>query len=76
MSDLVLQQIYELMYILIVFIIATTITLILGLFSMGFGNKMSRKFGTKLMVLRVAFQALALLFLVMAYFFTSIRHSV
>jgi len=35
------------------------------------GDKISKKFGTKLMTLRVVFQALAILALIIFYFFSS-----
>jgi len=35
------------------------------------GDKTSKKFGTKLMTLRVVFQALAILALIIFYFFSS-----
>jgi hypothetical protein len=46
------------------------IVLLLGLLSMARGDKISKKFGTKLMTLRVVFQGLALLTLVGIYFFS------
>ena len=51
-------------------IIATTLTLLvlcLGILSMAVGNKISIKYGTKLMSLRVFFQALAILVLLLIY---------
>jgi len=45
--------------------------LLLGLLSMAGGDKISKKFGTKLMTLRVVFQALAILALIIFYFFSS-----
>lgn len=57
------------MIFIILFIILTTTVLLLGLLSMAAGENISKKFGTKLMSLRVIFQALAIIFLVIAYFF-------
>ncbi|MFK7968369.1 MAG: HIG1 domain-containing protein [Rickettsiaceae bacterium] len=42
-----------------------------GLLSMARGGEISKKFGIKLMTLRVVFQGLALLTLVGIYFFSS-----
>lgn len=47
-----------------IFTLFTTISLLLGLLSMASG----KKYGTKLMSLRVGFQATAILSLVIAYF--------
>ncbi len=57
-------------YLLFLFIIITMTVLLLGLLSMARGDKISKKFGTKLMTLRVIFQGLALLTLVGIYFFS------
>lgn len=42
--------------------------LLLGLLSMAGGDKISKKYGTKLMSFRVIFQGLALLSLIIMYF--------
>ena len=55
------------LYILI-FTILTTSSLILGLLSMAAGGKYNKKYSTKLMSLRVSFQAIAILSLAVAYF--------
>ena len=55
-------------YLLFLFIMITTMILLLGILSMAGGDKISKKFGTKLMTLRVVFQALAILALVIFYF--------
>lgn len=59
------------MILIILFVILTTLVLLLGLLSMAAGEKISKEFGTKLMSLRVIFQALAILVLILAYFTTS-----
>jgi len=58
-------------YLLFLFIVITMMILLLGLLSMAGGDKISKKFGTKLMTLRVVFQALAILALIIFYFFSS-----
>lgn len=58
-------------YFLFFFIIITTAVLLLGIVSMARGGKINQKLGTKLMTLRVIFQGLALLMLVVIYFFSS-----
>lgn len=55
------------LYIFIFTILATT-SLLLGLLSMAAGEKYNKKYGTKLMSLRVSFQAIAILTLAIAYF--------
>ncbi|NRB11270.1 MAG: HIG1 domain-containing protein [Rickettsiaceae bacterium] len=55
---------------MIYIIIASTLTLLvlcLGVLSMALGNKISHKYGTKLMSLRVFFQALAIFVLLIIY---------
>jgi hypothetical protein len=59
------------MIFIITFAVLTTIVLLLGLFSMAAGKEFSKKYGTKLMSLRVAMQSLAILSLVIAYFLWS-----
>ncbi|NDA90812.1 MAG: hypothetical protein EBY20_07940, partial [Alphaproteobacteria bacterium] len=56
---------------LFLFIVITMMILLLGVLSMAGGDKTSKKFGTKLMTLRVVFQALAILALIIFYFFSS-----
>ena len=56
------------MLFIILFIILTISALLLGLISMASGEKFSKKYGTKLMFLRVCFQALAIIALAAAYF--------
>ena len=58
-------------YFLFFFIILTMLVLLGGLLSMARGGEISKKFGIKLMTLRVVFQGLALLTLVGIYFFSS-----
>ncbi|HJK85200.1 MAG: HIG1 domain-containing protein [Rickettsiaceae bacterium] len=58
-------------YLLFLFIVITMMILLLGVLSMAGGDKISKKFGTKLMTLRVVFQALAILALIIFYFFSS-----
>ncbi len=55
-------------YLLFSLIIVTMMILLLGVLSMAGGDKISKKFGTKLMTLRVIFQALAILALMIFYF--------
>ncbi len=55
-------------YLLFLLIIVTMMILLLGVLSMAGGDKISKKFGTKLMTLRVIFQALAILALMIFYF--------
>jgi len=55
-------------YLLFLLIIFTMMILLLGVLSMAGGDKISKKFGTKLMTLRVIFQALAILALMIFYF--------
>jgi len=57
-------------YLLFLFIVITMMILLLGVLSMAGGDKISKKFGTKLMTLRVVFQALAILALIIFYFFS------
>lgn len=54
------------LYIFIFTILATT-SLLLGLLSMAVGGKYNKKYGTKLMSLRVSFQAMAIFALAIAY---------
>ena len=54
------------LYIFIFTILATT-SLLLGLLSMAAGEKYNKKYGTKLMSLRVSFQASAILSLAIVY---------
>jgi hypothetical protein len=58
-------------YLLFLFIVITMMILLLGVLSMAGGDKISKKFGTKLMTLRVVFQALTILVLIIFYFFSS-----
>jgi hypothetical protein len=58
-------------YLLFLFIVITMMILLIGVLSMAGGDKISKKFGTKLMTLRVVFQALAILALIIFYFFSS-----
>lgn len=51
----------------------TTLVLIVGLIFMATGGKLNRKFSSKLMSLRVIFQAIAILILACIYFFS--QHS-
>lgn len=51
-----------------IFTILATASLLLGLLSMAAREKYNRKYGTKLMSLRVSFQAIAILALAIAYF--------
>lgn len=55
------------MLFIITFAILTAIVLFLGLISMAAGEKFSKKYGTKLMSLRVAMQSIAILSLLCAY---------
>jgi hypothetical protein len=48
--------------------LAVVSVLVLGIFSMAKGGDFNRKYGNKLMRLRVVFQGLALALLAMAYF--------
>ena len=59
------------MIFIIAFATLTTIVLLLGLLSMAAGEKFSKKYGTKLMSLRIAMQSIAILSLVWAYFLWS-----
>jgi hypothetical protein len=59
------------MIFIILFVILTTIVLLIGLLSMAAGGSFSKKFGTKLMSLRVIFQALAIFVLLVACFTAS-----
>ncbi|PCJ23845.1 MAG: hypothetical protein COA94_07905 [Rickettsiales bacterium] len=52
---------------IIIFAILTTVTLLLGVLSMAAGEKFSKKYGTKLMSLRVFLQSLLVLSLAIAY---------
>jgi len=61
----------NIMIFIIVFAALTTIVLLLGLLSMAAGEKFSKKYGTKLMSLRIAMQSIAILSLVCAYFLWS-----
>lgn len=54
---------------LFIFIAFTALFLGLGLLSMVGGSKTSKRYGSKLMVLRVVFQALALLTLLLIYLY-------
>jgi len=56
------------MFYVFVFIILTTVALICGLISMAGGENINKKYGTKLMSLRVIFQAISLLSLLILYF--------
>lgn len=58
-------------YLILLLVIMTTGILFLGLLSMAAGDKFSKKFGTKLMALRVIFQGLAILALLCAYIFSA-----
>jgi len=51
-----------------IFTLLATASLLLGLLSMAAGEKHNKKYGTKLMSLRVSFQAIAILALAIAYF--------
>lgn len=51
-----------------IFTILATASLLLGLLSMAAEEKYNRKYGTKLMSLRVGFQVIAILALAIAYF--------
>jgi len=55
------------LYIFIFTLLATT-SLLLGLISMAAGEKYNKKYGTKLMSLRVSFQAIAILLFAVVYF--------
>jgi len=55
---------------LFIFTILVTVSLLLGLLSMATGGKYSKKYGTKLMSLRVSFQALAILALAIIYLYS------
>jgi len=46
----------------------TVLVLLMGLLSMASGEKMSKKFGTKLMTMRVIFQGLAIVVIAIVYF--------
>ena len=59
------------MIFIIAFATLTTIVLLLGLLSMAAGEKFSKKYGTKLMSLRIAMQSIVILSLVCAYFLWS-----
>ena len=61
-------------YVLVV-ISLTLLVLIIGLVVMAVGGKLNRKFSTKLMSLRVAFQALAIAMLAIAYFLSKNLHN-
>lgn len=55
------------MLFIILFILLTTFVLLLGLFSMAMGTKISKKYSTKLMSLRVLFQAIAIILIFIIY---------
>jgi hypothetical protein len=57
------------MIFIFIFTILATSALLLGLLSMAIGQKYNKKFATKLMSLRVFFQALAILSLAIAYIY-------
>lgn len=54
--------------IIIAFMLATLLILIVGLVVMARGGKVSKKYSNKLMVLRVVFQAIAILLLAGLFF--------
>jgi hypothetical protein len=56
------------MLFIIIFTILTTLVLVLGLISMASGKSFNKKYGTKLMMLRVVLQSLTLVSLAIAYF--------
>ncbi len=58
------------MLFIIIFIILTISALLLGLISMAAGEKFHKLYGTKLMTLRVCFQAIAILSLAITYLIT------
>ncbi|HJD55937.1 MAG TPA: twin transmembrane helix small protein [Rickettsia endosymbiont of Pyrocoelia pectoralis] len=47
----------------------TTVVLIVGVVSMAIGGKFDRKFSSKLMTMRVFFQAVAILLLIIVYYY-------
>jgi hypothetical protein len=49
----------------------TALTLIIGLILMTRGGKLNKRFSSKLMSLRVVFQAIAILILAIVYFFSN-----
>lgn len=52
---------------MMIFAFLTTASLLLGVLSMALGEKYNKKYATKLMSLRVIFQAIAILSLAIAY---------
>ena len=52
--------------VVILALIATVVTLLMGLISMGSGESMDREFGTPLMWIRVGLQAFAVILLLIA----------
>lgn len=58
-------------YIIIFFMLATLAVLVMGVFVMGRGGKVSKKYSNKLMTLRVIMQAIALLLLLSLFFVKS-----
>lgn len=59
------------MLFLITFIVLTITVLLLGIFSMAAGEKFTKKYGTKLMSLRVLLQGAAIISLVFLYLFNA-----
>ena len=58
------------MFYILIAIGLTVVILIVGLLFMAVGGKLNTKFGTKLMSLRVLFQGIAILLLMISYYFT------
>ncbi|MDC0865036.1 HIG1 domain-containing protein [Rickettsiaceae bacterium] len=56
------------MFYVLIFVMLTSVALILGLVAMASGGNINKKYGTKLMSLRVIFQAVSLLSLLILYF--------
>ena len=54
---------------LLIALCLTGLVLIIGLVSMAIGGKFDRKFSSKLMTMRVFFQAVAILLLFIIYFY-------
>lgn len=59
------------MYLIIIFAILTIITLAIGVILMARGGQLNEKYSTKLMSLRVLFQAIVIILLIFLYFYQS-----
>ena len=57
------------MYLIVIFSILTIMTLVTGVVLMARGGKLNEKYSTKLMSLRVFFQAIVITLLLFLYFY-------